>query len=349
MYVGNGSGIGRVREYLDYAENGGIALERSITVDPFEQFDSEFELEVCDFLRENGFEVDTQVGCSNFKIDLGIKQPETSDYVLAVECDGATYHSSRNARDRDRLRQQILESMGWTFYRIWSTDWFKNTAVEKERLLEAANKAVNGGNHHVVKNSNETAPEQEETVAQVFEEEVQEKHLEFPKYKQFDIYSVQDYTYNFQSLVHKILEVEAPLSEEWLLKRVAWMFGREKVTSVVQREYETRMYGCDRNGIIRRNGFLYLKDQNGFMLRVPGEYAEKREIKYISLEELAAGMLVIIEHNVTVDKAGMFKLLANELGFQRVADNILARFEGALELLDSFVEVDGNNITKKKF
>lgn len=338
-----------LREYLDYAENGGIALERSITVDPFEQFDSEFELEVCDFLRENGFEVDTQVGCSNFKIDLGIKQPETSDYVLAVECDGATYHSSRNARDRDRLRQQILESMGWTFYRIWSTDWFKNTAVEKERLLEAANKAVNGGNHHVVKNSNETAPEQEETVAQVFEEEVQEKHLEFPKYKQFDIYSVQDYTYNFQSLVHKILEVEAPLSEEWLLKRVAWMFGREKVTSVVQREYETRMYGCDRNGIIRRNGFLYLKDQNGFMLRVPGEYAEKREIKYISLEELAAGMLVIIEHNVTVDKAGMFKLLANELGFQRVSDNILARFEGALELLDSFVEVDGNNITKKKF
>ena len=60
-------------------------------------------------------------------------------------------------------------------------------------------------------------------------------------------------------------------------------------------------------------------------------------------------MLVIIEHNVTVDKAGMFKLLANELGFQSVADNILARFEGALELLESFVEVDGNNITKKKF
>lgn len=337
-----------LREYLDYAENGGIALERTITVNPFEQFDSEFELEVCDFLRENGFEVDTQVGCSNFKIDLGIKQPGTSDYVLAVECDGATYHSSKNARDRDRLRQQILESMGWSFYRIWSTDWFKNTVVEKERLLEVAKKAVYGGNHHVVKNSNETDPKQEEVVVQVFEEEVQEKHLEFPKYKQFDIFSGQDYTYNFQILVHKILEIEAPLSEEWLLKRVAWMFGREKVTSVVQREYETRMYGCERNGIIRRNGFLYLKDHNSFMLRVPGEYDEKREIKYISLEELAAGMLVIIEHNVTVDKAGMFKLLANELGFQRVADNILARFEGALELLDSFTEIDGNNITMRK-
>ena len=149
-------------------------------------------------------------------------------------------------------------------------------------------------------------------------------------------------------MVLRILEVEAPLSEEWLLKRIVWMFGREKVTSVVQREYETRMYGCERNGIVRRNGFLYLQDKHNFMLRVPGEHDEKRDIKYISLEELAAGMLVIIEHNVTVDRAGMFKLLAKELGFQRVAENILSHFEGALELLDSIIVTDGNNITMRK-
>ena len=107
-----------LREYLDYAENGVAALERSITVDatnPFEQYDSEFESEVCEFLRENGFAVDTQVGCSSFKIDLALKRPDSSDYVLAIECDGATYHSSKTARDRDRLRQEILERMGWKF------------------------------------------------------------------------------------------------------------------------------------------------------------------------------------------------------------------------------------------
>ena len=108
------------------------------------------------------------------------------------------------------------------------------------------------------------------------------------------------------------------------------------------------MYGCERNGIIRRNGFLYLKDNHKYMLRVPKKDDDKREIKYISLEELEAGMLVIIEHNVTVDKMGMFKLLANELGYQRVTDNILTRFEMALKLLDSFVEVDGDNITMRK-
>lgn len=66
----------------------------------------------------------------------------SSNYLLAIECDGATYHSSKNARDRDRLRQTILENMGWKFYRIWSTEWFRNKLVEQEKLLHAANDAV---------------------------------------------------------------------------------------------------------------------------------------------------------------------------------------------------------------
>lgn len=140
-----------LREYLDYAENGSIALERMISVRPFEQFDSDFELEVCEYLRSKGFTVDTQVGCSGFRIDLGLKLPDSSDYVLAIECDGATYHSSKNARDRDRLRQEILERMGWNFYRIWSTDWFRNKSYEQLRLLEAATDAVKNHNKTEVK------------------------------------------------------------------------------------------------------------------------------------------------------------------------------------------------------
>lgn len=140
-----------LREYLDYAENGSIALERMISVRPFEQFDSDFELEVCEYLRSKGFTVDAQVGCSGFRIDLGLKLPDSSDYVLAIECDGATYHSSKNARDRDRLRQEILERMGWNFYRIWSTDWFRNKSYEQLRLLEAATDAVKNHNKTEVK------------------------------------------------------------------------------------------------------------------------------------------------------------------------------------------------------
>ena len=143
LHINKGKTIAQcLSDRTDYAENGDVALERAISVSPFEQFDSDFELEVCDFLRSKGFSVDTQVGCSGFRIALGLKMPNSSDYVLAIECDGATYHSSKNARDRDRLRQEILERMGWKFYRIWSTDWFRNKSVEQLRLLEAAADAV---------------------------------------------------------------------------------------------------------------------------------------------------------------------------------------------------------------
>lgn len=342
-----------LREYLDYAENGRVALERSIDVKPFEHFDSEFEMEVCEFLKNNGYEVDTQIGCSGFKIDLGLKRPGTSDYVLAIECDGATYHSSRNARDRDRLRQEILESMGWTFYRIWSTDWFRNNAVEKERLLEACKKAVTSEVDSDISCSNEVSeePEQEEVeIDNIFEETAKEKHLAFPKYQLADEVELAKRYTSMMILVKEMLEIESPLSEEWLLKRIVWMFGRQKVTNVVQKEFDDRMYGCERIGIRRRNGFLYLENQNSYVMRVPvdGDKKTRRDVSYIAPEEIAAGMYVIIKQNVSVDKDGLFKTVANALGFQRVADNITVKFEAALYLLRNYVQESDNVIMIKQ-
>lgn len=321
-----------LREYLDYAENGSIALERTVTVDAFDQFDSEFEMEVCRFLRESGFEADTQVGCSGFRIDLGLKRPESSDYVLAIECDGAAYHSSKNARDRDRLRQQILEGMGWRFYRIWSTDWFRNNAVEKERLLKAAEEAVQ---------ADEENEETQEEGAVDFTETVEVEHFSFPTYQKADVCQIADVNQDFQAVIVEILKIEAPLNEEWLLKRIAWMFGREKVTSVVQREYETRMNGSSERGIVRRDGFLYLQNQTNYVLRVP-EDEEKRDVRHIAKEELAAGLLTVIEQNVTADKESVYRYVAKELGFTRVGEAIYRCFDEALETLSPYVRVQDN-------
>ena len=76
-------------------------------------------------IMAHGYEVDPQVGEAGFRIDLAVRDPERAGrYVLGIECDGASYHSSRSARDRDRIRQQVLEDRDWTIHRIWSTDWF---------------------------------------------------------------------------------------------------------------------------------------------------------------------------------------------------------------------------------
>lgn len=331
-----------LREYLDYAENGADALDRVVVVNPFEEYDSEFEMEVCEFLREKGFSVDAQVGCSSFKIDLALKKPDSSDYLLAIECDGATYHTSRSARDRDRLRQEILENMGWKFYRIWSTDWFRNKTVEKERLLKAAELAV--------ENACVLRPKEGNRLKDVsFEEAVEEHHFEFPEYIMADERRIaEEHNYNSLKVIRAMVEIESPLSEEWLLKRIAFLWDREKVTSVVRNEYNRIMKNCSYYKITRKNGFLYSKEKEIPMLRVPRRDADlAREIKYIALEELALGMKEILKQNIAVDKMGLFRLLVQRLGFNRIGDSILARLEDALRLISKDIEIKGGMVCLK--
>ena len=175
-----------LREYIDFAENGIKALNNQLNVKNSEEFDSDFEAEVYKFLKSKGFDVDTQVGCSGFKIDLALKTSNNSEYVLAIECDGATYHSSRNARDRDRLRQKILESMGWKFYRIWSTDWFKNNREEKERLLKVVETTLqNDTSEHECGNNKEqqTRDDQQTTTEYITPNTNNIAKHEVPKYE----------------------------------------------------------------------------------------------------------------------------------------------------------------------
>lgn len=97
--------------------------------------DSPFEDAVIEVIEELGYEATPQVGVANYFIDIGVSHPDYPyGFLCGVECDGASYHSSRSARDRDILRQEVLERMGWTLYRIWSTDWFKNFSGERDRL-----------------------------------------------------------------------------------------------------------------------------------------------------------------------------------------------------------------------
>jgi len=97
---------------------------------------SDFEVSVSNILNIYGYKTAAQVGVAGFFIDIGVKHPERNEFILGIECDGATYHSNKNVRDRDRLRQEILEKKGWTLHRIWSTDWYKNRESEVRRLLE---------------------------------------------------------------------------------------------------------------------------------------------------------------------------------------------------------------------
>src|SRR5690606_22715318 len=97
--------------------------------------DSDFEVSVAQALRQKGYDVVAQVGVAGYFIDLAVRHPhKRGAFIMGIECDGATYHSSYSARDRDRLRESVLRGLGWEIHRVWSTDWFKQPDREISRI-----------------------------------------------------------------------------------------------------------------------------------------------------------------------------------------------------------------------
>lgn len=126
-----------LKHFLEYAERGPAALAEAV-YGSLGDFESPFEEAVASALRDKGWSVHPQVGVSRYRIDLGIVHPdEPGIYLAGVECDGAMYHSSAYARERDKIRQSVLQGLGWTLYRVWSTDWWTNRAKAVEKLHKA--------------------------------------------------------------------------------------------------------------------------------------------------------------------------------------------------------------------
>ena len=133
----SGRGVVALKNFLAFARTGHI--EQAVITD--KEPDSDFEIDVMNRLANHGYQCKPQVGVAGFYIDLSVIDPEMPGrYLMGVECDGATYHSSKSARDRDRLRQEILEGLGWTIRRIWSTDWFKNPEATLILILDELKK-----------------------------------------------------------------------------------------------------------------------------------------------------------------------------------------------------------------
>lgn len=127
-------GVIDLKRFLEYAEKGPQSLFRQ-TEGSLGGFESPFEEAVAAALSERGWQIVPQVGVSGFRIDLGVVHPDRPGaYLAGVECDGATYHRSAVACDRDKTRQLILENLGWKIVRVWSLDWFHDPQTAIERL-----------------------------------------------------------------------------------------------------------------------------------------------------------------------------------------------------------------------
>ena len=142
-----------LRNYLEAARDGIRAVYHEEKRRAQVEFESLFEESVFTALSERGLQVVPQVGVSQYRVDLAIVDPDDAGrFLLGIECDGPMYYSAMTARDRDRLRQQVLEGLGWKIHRIWSRDWIQNREAEIEKILHTVDvrkaELRSGGNVH---------------------------------------------------------------------------------------------------------------------------------------------------------------------------------------------------------
>lgn len=342
-------GVKLLRSYIEFAQQGIIALQKELSYTYSVQFDSPFEEAVYDFLVANGHNVVTQVGCSGFRIDMAVKHPSKSGvFAVGIECDGATYHSSRTARERDRLRQTVLEDMGWTIYRIWSTDWIKDQKTEEQKLLNAIDKALNRAVDERL-TEDDILDDIDLFISTIdIEEEFASEDLEDDGYGfiPYEVTNISGYDFlDGHEIIQMVIETEQPIHFEELCRRVAPLFGNQKVTSKVREgiEYQFRWHLAEN---IERNGdFITLKDFDKLEVRVPFDDDDYiRPIAYICDEELGKAMKVIAKRSYGITPEDLFVTTAREFGFKRTGENIVSALRSAYDKMlnkGKVKEVDG--------
>lgn len=178
------AGVHDLRAFLDYAERGAAALPAQ-NAGSVGDYDSPFEEAVAAKLKQHGWRVAPQIGVSGFRIDIGVHHPDLAGaYLSGIECDGATYHSAATARDRDKVREQVLAGLGWNIIRIWSTDWWYDAegCAERlhqtlEKLLAESRAAQNAEAARIQAEAIKSDPEPERTQR---EDEIADSHLPPP-------------------------------------------------------------------------------------------------------------------------------------------------------------------------
>ena len=357
----NSEGVKMLRQYIEFAINGASALQNELQFTNTVDVESPFEEAVHDFLIKNGYNVTTQVGCSGYRIDMAVKHPTLSGiFVLGIECDGATYHSARTARERDRLRQTVLEDIGWTIYRIWSTDWIKDPKTEGSKLLEAVKIAISnykmGSLNTGSISHDETAKKDTYSIKQAYvtventkaESEVENNNpYDFNYYKETDvsiITKISNDTPYLANVINYVVEKECPIHFELLCKRVTTLFGNQKATAKVRNSVEYFLNRNLKDVVIKKGDFCWHKNVKEIKVKIPPMDGDGRAINYISTEELAEAMFVITEKSFGITKSDLYVVTARVFGFNRTGGNITQSMERAcLYLLESgrVKEVDG--------
>ncbi|RVB00523.1 DUF3320 domain-containing protein, partial [Mesorhizobium sp. M7A.F.Ca.CA.004.02.1.1] len=325
---GKGKGIFAFKLFLHYARTGRISLAQ-VTV---REMDSIFVEQVANALIEMGYQVHAQVGIAGFFIDLAVADPERPGrYILGIECDGAEYHSSRSARDRDRLRQSVLEDHGWIIHRIWSADWFQRPREQLERTIlaiEAARKELDERAELGVQRNRAVAVQvvtvDRGNVTEIGLESTNGSETPNRAYEEAELKRPGSFELHetpsgiMAGLVEQVVATETPIHVDEIVSRIRDAWGLQRAGGRIQDAIERGVSIAQRGGsVARRGNFCFkpgvpvrLRDRSGVVS------AGLRKPEMIAQDEVAQGAMEVVKSNLGATEEEIATGVARMLGFK---------------------------------
>ncbi len=328
-----------LKQFLEFAETGQLKEIFSTS----EEADSLFEEDVAREIRALGYQADHQVGTAGFKIDLGIRGSENHEhYILAVECDGAIYHSALWARERDRHRQQILEDLGWSFHRIWSTDWYHRRTFEIDRLKKALETAESRDVNQSIKGCHEVRlePSQEQPEIDRKNLDLSVNETSIPKYEKAHIQVDSSYAPHklpvsqIAQLVVQIVKTEGLIHVDEIARRYANAYLRSTAGSRIKRAVKKGLLLARANKEILDSENFWGTNEQFSSPQVRDRNQETgslRDPQYLAKEEIRACADLIRKDSGHVEMETLIKSVSRLFGFKRTGPNVQNRIKKALD------------------
>lgn len=327
-------GVRHLRRYLDYAERGIDAL--ALEVGPGGDAESPFEESVINVIRSWGYEVTPQVGTAGYRIDIGVRHPgQPGAFCLGVECDGYQYHSSRAARDRDRLREEVLRGLGWRLHRIWGTAWYRNRDGAETTLRAAIERAAAAPVTGLLPST---------VVAQVpVSTAITTRVVAFEEipgwvrpYQTASVPKLLPWVdpadlgsgYYMVDGIRQVVRTEGPVHLEVLYGRLrdAWDVGR------IGKNIRTNIDSAIAHADVMRDGEFLLVPGNGVTVRSPAATC-KRTISQVHDSELDLALVKLVRDAAGIGEEELTAVVARIFGWERRGSEITARLRQRIAAL----------------
>jgi len=327
----NSEGVAGLKAFLAYAEKGKQGLPTNLM--SANKHDPGLEEIIATEIRKHGYQVNTGIGCSAYKIDIGIVHPDhANQYILAILCDGQTYQATKTPGDREIVQPGVLKSLGWNMIKVWSAEWWEKPDKVLQEILSAIHQAQQG-----IKIEPEAIPEptSEETISYNFQATkataIQTSYYEAANVEVIRSVNSEDffqygYRNTIKSQIHEVLAVEAPISKNLLCKRVLLGWGIARMGSRISVHFEI---------IFKELGLQQTSDNGNIIFwradhqpetyqlyRLPPNEVLKRDADDLPSHEIANGIKAVLQNQISLTKEDLVRETAKLFGYARLGTNV---------------------------